>query len=137
MDQTEFERRLGEVCEFTKPEQSERTGHDKKNKGPKKTVKDDENDSLPIKVHAVKNRPSVCDLCGKICSQGQKYERRMLHRNGFEAWRYNCTVCKLVEDPWTGEMTHTFGTAQNVWEKYIRAHKEIKEIERDIKKLGK
>lgn len=133
MNQDEFERRLRAVCKFSRPEISDSTGSERKaNKRSRQTESD--NATLPIKVHCLKIKPSVCDLCGKICSQGQHYERRLLHRNGFEAWRYNCTVCRLVEDPWTGEMKHSFGTATPAWDKYIRTCKAMHE---DLKKLGK
>jgi len=142
MNQEDYERRLSEVCSFSKPSQ-DKNGQDKKGRGQGQgrkgrplgvTNKDYDNESLPIKVQSLKIKPSVCDLCGKICSQGQHYERRLLHRNGFEAWRYNCTVCRLVEDPWTGEMKHSFGTATTAWDKYIKTCKAMHE---DLKKLGK
>jgi len=119
MDQDEFERRLRKVCKFSRPEISDSTGSERKaNKRSRQTESD--NATLPIKVTQLKIRPSVCDLCGKVCAQGQKYERKMLFRAETSAWRNNCTVCELVEDPWSGEMTHSFGTAKKAWDEYLR-----------------
>ena len=118
MEPRDFFKKLSEVAVYSKVEYSLSRG-DAPRRRRDNSTEIPENPTLPVKVDQVKITPSVCELCGKVCRNGQFWERKKLFRADISHWRANCKVCDMVEDPWTGEMTCTPNQARYAWEEFM------------------
>lgn len=67
-------------------------------RGPKKPV---DNDTYPVELVEVYDRPSACEHCGKICDNKPGVD--IQRREG--SWIRKCLDCKLYQHPDTGEYT--------------------------------
>lgn len=57
-----------------------------------------ENDTFPVELVELHDRPAACKHCGKICDRPPTYT----HSRESNQWLCKCEDCKLCRDPETG-----------------------------------
>ena len=138
MNDQEFKRRLSEVAEWRIPDTPRETSLNAKRKRGRKSKEelyqdeheeiflelfDGSNPTYPPMLTRVKYQTTICNDCGRSCSQACQKEKKLYETAGKRHWRERCLTCERARNPYTGQFDLTFSEASTVWNSFLRDSK--------------